>query len=76
MEKLLKILCEIRPDFDFTKSNDFIADGLLDSFDMVLLVAKLEEVFGISINGADIIPDNFYCLDRIKTLVEHSGGIL
>ena len=47
MSKLLAILEKIRPENDFTESKDFIADGLLDSFDVVTLVAELEEYFGI-----------------------------
>lgn len=76
MDKLLELLKEVRPDFDFTKSEDFIGEGLLDSFDMVLLVSRLEEVFGISISGTAIVPENFRDLERIKALVEASGGRL
>ena len=43
MEKIISILSEIRPEFDFTQSSDFIADGYLDSFDIVALVSALEE---------------------------------
>ena len=32
MKSLPEILKEIRPEFDFTASNDFMADGMLDSF--------------------------------------------
>ena len=37
MEQIYKILEEIRPEFDFKESNDYIEDGLLDSFDICLL---------------------------------------
>ncbi len=76
MDKLQKILNEIRPDFDFMASNDFINDGMLDSFDIVLLVSRLEEFFDISINGFDIVPENFRNLKSIEDLVKKSGGIL
>ena len=33
MEQIKKILTEIRPEFDFESSSDFIEDGYLDSFD-------------------------------------------
>ena len=38
-EKIKKILEEIRPEFNFAESEDFIEDGYLDSFDMVTLIA-------------------------------------
>ena len=39
-EKILKILSEIRPEFDFKTSQDFFEDGMLDSFDLVTLVSE------------------------------------
>ena len=48
METIKKILADIRPEFDFESSTDFIEDGYLDSFDLVTLVAELDETYGIS----------------------------
>ena len=70
MTELLSILENIRPEHDFTESKDFIADGLLDSFDIVTLVAELEENFGISIDGEDVTPENFNNLDALECLVQ------
>jgi acyl carrier protein len=67
--KLLQILQEIRPEFDFSTSSNFILDGLLDSFDIITLVTMLDEEFKISIEGTQIIPDNFSSLDSIYTLL-------
>ncbi len=47
METIYKILEEIRPEFDFKESEDFIEDGYLDSFDIVAVVSELETAFGI-----------------------------
>jgi acyl carrier protein len=63
------ILKEIRPEFDFACSEDFLADGMLDSFDMVTLVADLDKAFGISISGADIVPENFSSIAHIERLL-------
>ncbi len=51
MEKIICILNEIRPEFDFAGSNDFFEEGMLDSFDLVTLVATLDKTFNISIKG-------------------------
>ena len=72
-KKILAILEEIRPEFDYTESSDFIEDGYLDSFDMVTLVASLEDKFGFVIDGIDIVPENFNSLESIAKLLEKSG---
>jgi acyl carrier protein len=65
-----EILGEIRPEFDFDNSQDFVGDGMLDSFDMITLVADLEKAYGISIPGVDIVPENFRNVAAIQQLVE------
>lgn len=70
MKTLLEILNEIRPEFDFTAYDDFIEAGMLDSFDMVTLVAAMDENYGISIDGVDIVPDNFKNLKTVEALLK------
>ena len=74
MKSLTEILKEIRPEFDFTASNDFMADGMLDSFDMVTLVAALDKNYGISIPGTEILPEHFQNLQTIEALLLKSGA--
>ena len=74
MKSVAEILKEIRPEFDFSASNDFQADGMLDSFDMVTLVAALDKNYGISIQGTDIVPENFQNLQTIEALLRKSGA--
>ena len=47
MKTIEGILKGIRPEFDFTTSQDFIGDGMLDSFDVVTLVSDLDRTFGV-----------------------------
>lgn len=70
MHRLLPILHVIRPEHDFAESQDFILDGLLDSFDIVTLVAALEQQFHISIDGEDVIPENFKNLEALEQFVQ------
>lgn len=44
-------------------------DGYLDSFDLVTLVAELDETYGISIDGLDIIPENFMSVETLLRLL-------
>ena len=73
MKTILEILTEIRPEFDFTGSEDFIEEGLLDSFDIVTLVSDIEKNYGISIEGVDILPENFRNAAAIPTLLQRYG---
>lgn len=73
-KELLDILNEIRPEFNYTDSEDFIADGLLDSFDIISLISILEEKYNIKIDGLDIVPENFASVDSIIALIEKSGA--
>lgn len=69
MEKIVEILTGIRPDID-VKSQAFIDEGYLDSFDIVTLVSELIDNFNVDITVEDIIPDNFNSVDSIKELIE------
>ena len=74
MNDILKILEELRPECEFGKSSNFIEDGLLDSFDVVTLVSDLDSTFGISIDGVDIVPENFSSVDSIINLLKKNGA--
>ena len=64
-EKIIKILTELRPEFDFTdESFNFIEEGMVDS---------LDTEFNIVIDGVDILPENFCSVDSIKSLLKKSG---
>lgn len=69
VNKIAIILNSIRPEFDFFASSNFIDDGILDSFDIINLVTELDKEFNISIDGADIIPENFQSLASIQKLL-------
>jgi acyl carrier protein len=71
--KILEILSGIRSEFDFSESVNFIEAGMLDSFDVVSLVTELDNEFKISIEGADIIPENFSTLEAIFNLLKKYG---
>ena len=74
VNKIVIILKSIRPEFDFFSSSNFIDDGILDSFDIINLVAELDKEFNISIDGVDIVPENFDSLDSIQKLLIKSNA--
>ena len=72
-ERIIEILGDTRPEFDFTENGlDFIKSGYLDSFDVITVVADLEAAFGVKINGALILPENFKDVESIENLIESS----
>ncbi|MCC3217901.1 MULTISPECIES: acyl carrier protein [Chryseobacterium] len=73
--KIIEILNSVRPEFDFSQETDFISRGLLDSFDMVSLVTTLDEQFSISIDGTDILPENFETLESIENVLKRNGAV-
>lgn len=72
-EKILGILKEIRPEFDFEGVEDFFDEGMLDSFDLVTLVSELDKTFGTHIDGVDIVPENFMNVEAIANLMKKNG---
>jgi acyl carrier protein len=74
MEKLLEILNDIRPDVDFTTAVDLVDGGVLDSFDVVMIVPEINEAFNISVPIADINPENFNSADAILALINRLIG--
>lgn len=71
-EKVLEILANIRPEFDFTEDVDFIEQGMLDSFDVVTLIAELENKFNIKVSGIDVVAENFSSIESIESLIKKS----
>ena len=71
-EKIYAILTDIRPEFDFKESENFVEDGFLDSFDVVTLVSEIEDQFEVIVDGMDVMPQNFETVDAICKLIERS----
>lgn len=70
MEELMEILEELRPDVDFENETGLIANGILDSFDIVSLVTELNDAFDIEIKPNDLVPENFNSANAMLELIE------
>ena len=70
MDKLVKILSEIRPDVDFVNNAKLIDDGIIDSFDIITLVGELRECFNVEIGVEDLLPENFNSAVAMMNLIE------
>lgn len=70
MEALLKILEEVKPGVDFTKEDNLIESGILDSLSIITLVAKISDEFDVEITPIDLVPENFKSAETIYALIQ------
>lgn len=59
--------------FTYSDDDSFLENGILDSTGVVEVVAFIEEHFKISVEDAEITPQNF---DSISNLTTYIGGKL
>ena len=74
MEELIEILMDIDPDVDYENCDTLVEDGILTSFEMVMLVTEINQRMGVSIAPEDIIPENFTSAKKIYELIEKTRG--
>jgi acyl carrier protein len=70
MDALLDILKELHPDVDFETCTTLIDDGIIDSFDIVTLIAEIKEEYDVAISANDIQPENFNSAQALYALIE------
>lgn len=70
MKELLEILNELHPEVDFTKEQNLVGNGIIDSFDIVTLVSEISDRFEVQITADELIPDNFNSAEAIYNLIE------
>ena len=70
METLLDILTELHPDVDFSKEKDLVERGILGSFDIVMLVTRIEEEFDTVIPAKLITPDTFRSAESLYKVIQ------
>ena len=59
MDEILTILQDLHPDVDFESCDTLIDDGILDSFDIVTIIAEISDAFDVKIGAEQIVPENF-----------------
>lgn len=74
MEKLLEILNEINSEIDFQENKELVSNGLLDSIEIVEIITKIEERFGIEISPDQIDPDNFESVEAMWKMILNAKG--
>lgn len=70
MEVLRNILEQLHPDVDFAAEDKLIDKGILDSFDIVTIVAEVDAQWDVQIGAEDLIPENFNSAQALYRLVQ------
>ena len=69
-EKLIKLLSGVRPDVDFANETRLVSDGIIDSFDIVAVVADINDTFGVNVGVIDLLPENFDSAGAMLELIQ------
>ena len=69
-EKVMEILTDLRPDVEFETEKALVSDNVLESFDIIELISRLNNEFDIEISPKELTAVNFDSADDITGLVE------
>ena len=70
MDELLELLQDVRDDVDFETCERLIDDEILASFDILQIIASINETFGVEIPATSIIPKNFNSMKAMYSMIE------
>ena len=70
METLVSILKDLHPEVDFEKETGLIDNAILNSFDIVSIIAEVDDSMGVTIPADEIIPENFNSAAALYELIE------
>jgi len=56
-------------DIDFSTHVTLIDDSIIDSFDIITLIAEIDDRIGVTIPAEELIPENFNSYAAISALI-------
>ena len=69
MDKVIEILESVKPGVDYKNEKGLIDNGILESFDIITIIAKLSEEFDVEFSVNEVIPENFNSAEALyKTI--------
>ena len=69
MDEILEILDGLGLDADFESCTTLVDDGILESLDIVTIIAELSDAFDITIPARDLVPENFNSAEAMLGMV-------
>lgn len=73
-DRIIKILRDCEVDERDVYNKDLVGNEILESLQIVEIVIQMESEFGIELDGADIIPENFMNIELMEKLVIKYAG--
>lgn len=73
-EKIIEILRQVNEDILGYKGKNMVEDGIIDSLEIMEIVAAAESEFHIEMEADDIVPENFADIEAIIQLIEKKLG--
>ncbi len=70
IQKIISIIGEIKPGIDIGPDDELIEKGILESMDIMMLAAKLNEEFDVTISPLDLKEENFRSVAAIVSMLE------
>ena len=60
--------------FPYGDDESFLESGIIDSFGFTELLSFVEDEFGISVAGHELVPDNFDSVSRLSSFIVRKQG--
>lgn len=70
LEDIIELLEEVNDDADYKNCTTLVDDRVLTSFDILAVIAAIDDEFDVAVPAKDIIPANFNSAESIRALVE------
>ena len=70
MANLLEILTNMHPEVDFETHQALVDDKVLDSFDIITLVAEINDQMDIAVPAEELVPENFNSYGALQRLLD------
>ena len=73
MEELIAKLEEMKPEVDFRNETGLFDKRLLESFDVIQIIAMIDEEYDITVPPSQIMPQNFNSAAAIYDMIQRLG---
>jgi acyl carrier protein len=75
IKKIMLIISENKPGYEIEEDTNLIDSGILDSFDLLIVVSELESQLNIIIPGEMLVPENFETPFTIDQMIGSLNGV-
>lgn len=70
MNDFIAMLKKIKPNVDFENEDALVDDGILESLDIITIIAEIVDKYDVIIPSDEITSDNFNSAEALYELVE------